>query len=481
MLGLDYHPLRMVIAKDETGGGVTWNVGADSKGVSEVTAGSLGVITSPDGDSQAAIVMIQEKAQQWVNDVRNGHLHQHNVWFLLKVQLWPRIGYGICSSTATFKELSMALHPQYYQILPLGGIVRTTTVESRTIDSGFYSMGLPHLGVEALIAMLNKLLMHYGCNTATGQFMQVSYSLFLVELGISFQPLHESYSKYGFLSTHSWMKMLWEKISMFRVKIVVANEAIKYPREGDQFIMQLLFEMGYPWESLRRLNCMCIFLQVLFLSDILTALGNKINPEVLLHRSSSKMRSCMQWPTECPTESDFQLWRDAMHSLCPRRCSHAHIGHFTVPTQKIWRWTWDDASGFLCHASNDGSTEDVFVAGQKPNRFYYLYSRPSSTNGTLCSVEPTHASGRWRLTSLALAATPPPAPQTFMEVSHSWGNTWLWDNLLIVGGFNWLHEAIWDGTLAAVTDSSYIRELYPNLCSAAFVIECAKGRGLLMR
>ncbi len=144
-------------------------------------------------------------------------------------------------------------------------------------------MGLPHLGVEALIAMSNKLLMHYDCDTATGRFMQVSYSLFLVGLGISFQALQESYSKDGFLSTHSWMKMLWEKISMFGVKIVVANEAMKYPREGDQFIIQLLLERGYTRESLQRLNCVRIFLQVLFLSDILTALGNKIDLKVLLH------------------------------------------------------------------------------------------------------------------------------------------------------------------------------------------------------
>jgi hypothetical protein len=162
--------------------------------------------------------MMQEKVQQWVNNMRNGHLHQHNVWFLLKVQLWPRIGYGICISTAIFKELSKALHRQYYQILPLSRIVHTTTVESRTIDLGFYGVGLPHLGVEALIAILSKLLMHYGCYTATGRFIHASYSLFLVELGISFQPLRESYKKYGFLSRHSWIRMLWERISMFGVK-----------------------------------------------------------------------------------------------------------------------------------------------------------------------------------------------------------------------------------------------------------------------
>ena len=32
----------------------------------------------------------------------------------------------------------------------------------------------------------------------------------------------------------------------------------------------------------------------------------------------------------------------------------------------------------------------------------------------------------------------------------------------------------------AMTDSSYLRKLYPNLCSAAFILECAKGRGRIV-
>jgi hypothetical protein len=133
--------------------------------------------------------MIQDKAQQWVNDVRNGKLNCRKVWFLLKFQLCPRVVYRLCSSTATFNELSNALRRQYYQILPLGGVVRTATTASQTIDSGFYGVGLPHLGVEALVAMSNKLLMHYGCDTAMGRFMWASHSLFLLELRILLQPL----------------------------------------------------------------------------------------------------------------------------------------------------------------------------------------------------------------------------------------------------------------------------------------------------
>jgi hypothetical protein len=112
-------------------------------------------MTSPDRNSTAAISMMQEKAQQWINAVRNGKLHRRNVWFSLKVQLKPRIGYGLCSSMASLKELDKALYREYYQILPMDGIVCTTPVGSRTVDAGFFGVGLPHLGVEAPIAMSN--------------------------------------------------------------------------------------------------------------------------------------------------------------------------------------------------------------------------------------------------------------------------------------------------------------------------------------
>ena len=43
-----------------------------------------------------------------------------------------------------------------------------------------------------------------------------------------------------------------------------------------------------------------------------------------------------------------------------------------------------------------------------------------------------------------------------------------------------MEAAIADGSLIAVTDGSYIKELYPDLCSAAYIIECRKGRGRIV-
>jgi hypothetical protein len=87
---------------------------------------TLGAMTSPDGNSSTSLGMMQDNAQQLINDVRGGHLHRHNVWFSMKVQLWPSVRYGICSSTATFQILEGDLRKQYYQLLPLRGIVHTT-------------------------------------------------------------------------------------------------------------------------------------------------------------------------------------------------------------------------------------------------------------------------------------------------------------------------------------------------------------------
>jgi hypothetical protein len=259
-------------------GGATAAIGHRPVTHSEKT---LGAMTSPDGDSSGAIALMQEKAQQWIDSIRNGHLHRRNVWFSLGVQFWPRVGYSLCTSTATYDELETALQKQYYQILPLGGIIRTAPLDSRMVDAGFFCPGLPHPGVEALIAMTNKLLMHFGCRSALGDFMQTSYGYMTLELGVSFQPFQASYSRFAFLATHSWMKMLWEKVDKFGLTIKTSTGSLSFPRRGDRFLMLVLMERGYSQETVRRLNRVRIHMQVLFLSDVLTMSGNRINDTIL--------------------------------------------------------------------------------------------------------------------------------------------------------------------------------------------------------
>ncbi len=129
--------------------------------------------------------------------------------------------------------------------------------------------------------------------------------------------------------------MLWEKLSKFNVRAVVANLNLTFPRDDNQFIMQVLIQSGYSNKVLHRLNRVRVSQQLLFMSDVLTASGNKINPEVLTQQSPGEAWSNMMRPTEHPPESDFQLWRRAMLSICPSQTNRTQVGGFTGPTHRI--------------------------------------------------------------------------------------------------------------------------------------------------
>ncbi len=174
-----------------------------------------------------------------------------------------------------------------------------------------------------------------------GRFMQISYSLLLVELGMSFQPLQVNYKKYSYLVTHMWMKMLWEKLSMFEMTVIIPERSWKFPREGDQFIMQVLLCAGYGTEELRRLNRVRVSMQLLFMSDVLTASGNKISSEVLSCRPRGEAWSRMRRLNEQPTTSDMELWKNAMHSICPSQRSNTGVGRFIGQTHQVWKWYWN--------------------------------------------------------------------------------------------------------------------------------------------
>jgi hypothetical protein len=104
---------------------------------------------------------------------------------------------------------------------------------------------------------------------------------------------------------------------------------------------------------------------------------------------------------------------------------------------------------------------------------------PRNKRGEICSVEEIQP-GVFCITSTARRAPTAPLPNSFLDVLHKWGCTWLWEQMLVEGGTEWVSEAIQDGSLVVVTDGLYIRQLYPNLCSAAFILECAKGRGKII-
>ncbi len=123
----------------------------------------------------------------------------------------------------------------------LEGIVCTTNMKAAPWSQASLEWGFPILAWMCwLLCLINSW-----CTTDAIPWLGNSCRLCTLyspwNWAIFIQPLQEQYSKYKFLSTHSWMKMLWKKISMFDLEIIAADFALEYPKECNQFIMQILF------------------------------------------------------------------------------------------------------------------------------------------------------------------------------------------------------------------------------------------------
>ena len=170
--------------------------------------------------------------------------------------------------------------------------------------------------------------------------------------------------------------------------------------------------------------------------------------------------------------------------IAPAGSVNDRIRGFTSQGHKIWDWRLDHENQRLLHLK--GEVMDVntksLVRGHSRRANRWTRSRidqPLQVVGDICTVKDVAVAVKTVLSSTP-SPPPPRLPEDFMDVLIDWGCTWMWDSLRLIGDAGWIAEAIADRSLLAVTDGSYIRELYPNINSASFVFVCTRGRGRLL-
>ena len=141
-----------------------------------------------------------------------------------------------------------------------------------------------------------------------------------------------------------------------------------------------------------------------------------------------------------------------------------------VPTKveghKLWEWQVVENRGRLYRQKGDHV--EAYGHVQRGRYMHICTSRSGKMRGDMATVE-EGTPGMKKVCSVASSPNRPIAPTDFLDVLRGWGQTWIWEDLKVIGGTNWVAQAISENSLLAVTDGSYIKEQYPNLCSAAFI------------
>jgi hypothetical protein len=164
--------------------------------------------------------------------------------------------------------------------------------------------------------------------------------------------------------------------------------------------------------------------------------------------------------------------------------SAKRIGRFLTKGHKIWEWQYCEEARRLYHLK--GTVMDVYEPllvrnyVNRPNCWTRArMDAPLVDQGEICSMNDVALAVKSMISYLPHPPTKA-NPASFWEVIRAWGNDWMWDNVSIMGDLDWIVALIADNSCIAVTDGSYLKEMYPHLNSAAFVLECSKGHGMLM-
>jgi endonuclease/exonuclease/phosphatase family metal-dependent hydrolase len=450
---------------------------------------NLGLYARPDGKSDQHFEKLRERVTTWTAQVKGGSIPTRSVWMSYTNQLWMGLRYGLGACSASIKELSKGLATADYYMLSSLGVVRSITTEWRYLPSAFGGIGLYDLPIETAAANLSMLLQHYEVQTKLGITLKAAIEHLQIEIGVSDCPFNYDYDTWSPLATDSWVKALWEKIDKMGIVLEMQYTQIPKPRENDSTIMNCMVELGVRGAKLISVNRVRLAQESLFLSDITTANGKKLESQLLntwwketYEGELGKHRSTLSYGRAAPTAQDWKEWKKSLKKLGSNTLSlHEPLGRWINPTTRKWR-----------HMLNTDTQE---IEEHTDDRIY-VYAHDFESNdrtsihtpvGTLDEPSPntipvnvSEAAGQ--KIKLDYRGTPLHKAQdgqeqmTFLERLCSKGGDWMWKSIKGAEDLSWVLDALERGSLYCVSDGSYLKRIAPHTCSAAWVIYCAETR-----
>ena len=131
-----------------------------------------------------------------------------------------------------------------------------------------------------------------------------------LELGVAGCPFEYDFKIWGDLATESWVKSLWERIWHFDLSLEVDYKPLDMPRERDECIMERLVKDGVRGKRLVGINRARKAQEALFLSDIATANGRRIENTHVRHWKNSFKGTLGRHHSTLEYGLEFSFWSD---------------------------------------------------------------------------------------------------------------------------------------------------------------------------
>ena len=319
---------------------------------------TLGVHLRPDGSEETTFKSLLTKATKWADRLRSHPLTPTTTWLALNSTLLKTLEYPLPSTTLSLQQCNRILWPALRTALPLSKIQRRFPRTLLHAPIALMGLGLPHLYTTQLYQHILVLLRHGHTDSLTGNLLRASIETLRLEIGSVRHPLTLPWQKWGSLATPTWLTSTWQMLSEQQLGVTDTTQHPPALRSNDKAIMDFFVPTLSDRGVLRILNHCRLYLEIFWLSEVLDAKGDRIDPSILNGAHSTTVHTRSTWPRQGkPSPAAWKVWKSTLlTSLCDfltqdrSQVSHdrgRYNLHWAHPTNTHYLWK------ALFHPSHD--------------------------------------------------------------------------------------------------------------------------------
>ena len=277
---------------------------------------TLGVELAPDGNNDAMVTKLRQKAEEWQSNIQCGHLNRHEAWLALNSTVMRSLLYPLPALTLTEEQCTRIMAPVVTAGLNCLGVsskMPRKIVYGNKDEFGLGITNLYHYQGTERIAILNK---HVDQDTITGKMIRTTIEAAKIEIGSWKHFFQLEYKVYSTLLTDCWIKDVWKFASEQNIHILESRtQQIERRSNNDVMLMDACVDLGYSKTDLQKINRCRLYLQVTTLQDV-RALGSNRWNEAYKNIRPNYFKSSLLWPKQPkPSKSITRVWRQALRRI----------------------------------------------------------------------------------------------------------------------------------------------------------------------
>lgn len=231
---------------------------------------------APDGSSAKQAKVLQEKAKQWADRVRSGHIRQEEAWHYYETTIRKSLEYPLVASALTSKQCRHIKAPALKVALQSAGLPSNFPRDVLRGTPKLLGLDTDDLYTTQGIKQIRALLDHGEADTITGQSIRAGIELQKLEVGLGGSLFEQDLLVLRCCLTKMWWTHVWHFLLEKRIRLVERTPNLLPQRENDAFLMEAFIAAGYRGSDLAALNRCRMFLCAVTLLDIVSGDGRSL-------------------------------------------------------------------------------------------------------------------------------------------------------------------------------------------------------------